>query len=129
MATARASDPERSLELMMDEPKTTSPASSSNPETNGHAADPVANSPFSGDPDKLPLTPEGWEYLADLKWVNEQFNLGRWEPYMGNYIAVYRKRLLGFGPDLLALRERMAKEHLVSEDRILTSYVEGSMES
>jgi hypothetical protein len=114
---------------MMDEPKTASPATAATPETNGHTADSAAIPPVSGDPAKLPLTPEGWEYLADLKWVNEQFNLGRWEPYMGNYIAVYRKQLLGFGPDLLALRERMAKEYHVSEDRILTSYVESPIES
>lgn len=110
----------------MDETTSPTPAATPTPpDANGHAPEsPAASGPDAGDPDKLPLSPEGWEYLADLKWINEQFNLGLFEPYMGNYIAVYRKQLLGFGPDLLALRERVAREHNVSPDRIATDYVE-----
>jgi hypothetical protein len=74
--------------------------------------------------DKLPLTPEGWAYLADLKWVNEEYNRGTWDQYAGNYIAVARKQLLGHGADLPALRERTARECGLDPDRILVIYVE-----
>jgi hypothetical protein len=76
------------------------------------------------DGDKLQLSPEGWEYLADLKWVNQEYNLGHWNQYVGNYIAVYKKQLLGFGPDLIALRERVTREYNISPDRILTEYID-----
>src|SRR5439155_854053 len=51
--------------------------------------------------DRLTLTPEWREYLADVKWVNDEYNAGRWQPYAGEYIAVVCKQLIGHGPDLL----------------------------
>jgi hypothetical protein len=115
----------------MDETTSPTPAvTPPTPDANGQAPEPPATSrPDAGDPDKLPLSPEGWEYLADKKWINEQFNLGRFEAYAGNYIAVYRKQLLGFGPNVLVLREQTARDHNVSPDRIATSYVEPPIES
>ncbi len=110
----------------MDETKT--PAT---PETNGHVSQSKWDDGFDEeripqvpDGDKLQLSPEGWEYLADLKWVDQEYNLGHWDQYLGNYIAVYRKQFLGFGPDLLALRERVAREHNVSPSRVLTTYID-----
>jgi hypothetical protein len=82
----------------------------------------------AAEPDKLPLSQEGWDYLADLKWVNDQFDQGCLATFAGNYIGVYHRQLLGFGPDLPALRERLSREHGISPDRILTSYVELPME-
>jgi hypothetical protein len=102
------------------------------PATNGRpgAEEPAPRPPAPhDDPDKLPLTPEGWEVLADMKWVDDEFHLWHWEPYAGNYIAVVRKQLLGYGPDYLALRERVAREHNVSPNRIVISYVEPPIES
>jgi len=78
----------------------------------------------AGDAEKLPLTPEGWEYLADRKWVHEQYNLGRWGQYIGNYIAVCRKQLLGTGLNPLTLRERVATEHQLPPDRVVITYID-----
>ena len=92
--------------------------------TNGAPADPVPPRKLDPNTDKLPLDAEGWAYLADLKWVDEQYNRGAWDQYMGNYIAVARKQLIAYGPDPLALRERAAKESGLDPDRISITYVE-----
>jgi hypothetical protein len=74
--------------------------------------------------DQLQLTPEGWGLLADKEWAYQEYNAGRWEPYRGEYIAIYRKRLVGHGPDLLKLREQVARETGVDPDRIAVIYLE-----
>lgn len=79
--------------------------------------------------DRLQLTPEGWETLADWKWVDQEYNAGRWEPYAGEYIAVVRKQLLGHGPSLLKLREDVARETGIPPGRIVITYVEPPIES
>ncbi|MBA4065797.1 MAG: hypothetical protein C0501_19180 [Isosphaera sp.] len=105
------------------------------PATNGHPAAAAEESAPPGppaphdDPDKLPLTPEGWEVLADMRWVDDEFHRSTWDPYVGNYIAVVRKRLLGYGPDYLALREQVAREHNVSPDRLVIRYVDPGIDT
>lgn len=74
--------------------------------------------------DRLQLTPEGWALLADKEWAYQEYNAGRWESYRGEYIAIYRKRLVGHGPDLLKLREQVAREIGVDPDRIAVIYLE-----
>ena len=74
--------------------------------------------------DRLQLTPESWELIADWKWVDEEYNAGRWGPYAGEYIAVVRKQLVGHGPDLLKLYEDVSRETGFHPDRIVTTYVE-----
>jgi hypothetical protein len=86
-------------------------------------AAPPAPAPDDG-VDRLQLSPEGWEMLADWKWVDQEYNAGRWEPYRGEYIAVVRKQLVGHGPDLLKLREDVSRETGIQPDRIVTAYVE-----
>lgn len=114
----------------MDE--TTTPATPATPETNGHAQGPRWDDGLPDDPplppheDKLKLSSEGWAYLADLKWVDEQYNLGHWDQYVGNYIAVHKKQLLGFGPNPLTLRERLAREHDLLPNRVVITYIEPS---
>ena len=120
----------------MDE--TTTPVTPVTPEANGHAPDApsegkpaatLAAAPEGADSDKLQPSPEGREYLADRKWVNQQYNLGHWDQHMGNYIAVYKKQLLGFGPNPLSLREQVAKEHNLSPGRIVITYVDPGIDS
>lgn len=74
--------------------------------------------------DRLQLTPEGWEALADKAWAYEEYNAGRWDTYRGEYAAVYRRRLVGHGPHLLELRADVARETGVRPGRIVIIYLE-----
>jgi hypothetical protein len=73
---------------------------------------------------RLQLSPEGWAALADKKWAYQEYNSGRWDQYRGNYAAVYRQQLVGHGPDLLKLREDVARETGVRPGRIVIIYLE-----
>ena len=73
---------------------------------------------------KLPLSAEDRAYLADLKWVNEEYNRGRWDEFAGSYIAVAGKKLIDYGPDLAELRARAARKSGLNADRILVTYIE-----
>jgi hypothetical protein len=74
--------------------------------------------------DQFVFTPELKAYLADADWANEQFWTDAWVPYIGRYIAVVEKRLVGHGLDPVALRVRVARDHRVSPDRVYVTYVE-----
>ena len=88
-------------------------------------AETAAAAPPPGDgADRLQLTSEEWTLLADKEWAYQEYNAGRWESYRGEYIAIYRKRLVGHGPDLLKLRERVARETGADPDRIAVIYLE-----
>jgi hypothetical protein len=78
--------------------------------------------------DRLQLTPEWREYYADVDWVHEEYNAGRWAQYAGEYIAVVGKKLLGHGPDRLKLRQEVARESGVRPGRIHITYIEPPIE-
>jgi hypothetical protein len=88
------------------------PMNESLPATNG------APAPRVIDPDADALA-----YLADLKWISEQFDRGAWNLYAGNYIAVVRKRVVACSPDLIAIRERAARENGLNVEYVATAYV------
>ncbi|MCI0699496.1 MAG: hypothetical protein L0241_00225 [Planctomycetia bacterium] len=100
--------------------------------TNGAPANGVDPRPdlprWEEGPDKLPLTIWWREYIRDLRWIEEQFRLGAWEQFAGNYIAVWDKRLIDYGPDLLALRERLKHMSGINPAHVAVTYVEPPIE-
>ncbi len=93
------------------------------PATNGGVAPAVARQ-LDPNVDKLTLDAEGWAYLADRKWLNEEYNRGTWDTHAGQYIAVAHRHLIATGPDPLLLREQAAARSGVDPDRIVIAYVE-----
>ena len=45
--------------------------------------------------------------------------------YPDQYVAVFEKRILGSGKDVLRLRRTLAAKHNLDQDRIVISYIEG----
>jgi hypothetical protein len=72
----------------------------------------------------LNLDPESRAMLEDMSWENEQHNAGAWTEFQGEYIAVYHKRLYGHGPDPLALREQVARNHGLPAGKIVIQYID-----
>ncbi len=73
--------------------------------------------------------PDCWApLLADERWLNEQYNLGAFEAYRGEFIAVVDRTLLGHHPSLRALREQVSRETGHPIGRIVTSYVDAYLD-
>lgn len=83
-------------------------------------------SPVAPDVPATPPTvhPDTKAAMADWGWLNDEYNKGRWVEYMGEYIAVGDRRLLGHGPDPNELRERVKRESGVPPSRIVLSYIQ-----
>lgn len=77
----------------------------------------------------LDLDEAGRALLADWKYINEQQNAGAWIDHAGDYVAVYAKRVLGYGPNPLKLREEVAAKTGLSPNRIAITYVHPGIES
>jgi hypothetical protein len=63
------------------------------------------------------------EILADWQWVYDEYGTGRFEPYLGNFIAVHERQVLGSGPREPELRKAVAAEHHLDPDRLVTMYI------
>ncbi len=77
------------------------------------------------DPPDQQYLPDCWApLLADERWLNEQYNLGAFEAYRGEYVAAVERKLLGHGRSLRELRERLERETGFPASRIATVYVD-----
>jgi len=83
----------------------------------------VPSDPTSGEI-FLHLNAEGRAAQADVRWIDEQFNLGAFRDYYGEFVAVVGKKLLGHNKDLLLLREEVSHATGFSPSRIVTSFIE-----
>lgn len=70
------------------------------------------------------LNEEGRAALADEAWMEDQYNLGAFRPFRGEYVAVVEKKLLGHNKSLKKLREEVSKTTGYSIDRIVTIFIE-----
>lgn len=76
------------------------------------------------DPPDQQYVPDSWApVLADLRWLDEQYNLGAFEAYRGEHVAAVNQTVLGHGRSLRELCERVERETGFSVDRIATVYV------
>jgi hypothetical protein len=71
-----------------------------------------------------PVHPDTLATLADWGWLHDEYNKGRWVEYMGEYIAVADRQLLGHGSDPNELRARAGRESGYPLHRITVSYIE-----
>ncbi len=79
----------------------------------------------AAEPDTLvvELSDEGKAALDDRRWVSRQLNLGTFDEFGGQYVAVVGKKVLGHDPDLLKLREVVTAETGIPVKRIVTRLV------
>lgn len=77
------------------------------------------------DPTDQQYLPDSWApLLADLNWLDEQYDLGAFVAYRGEYVAAVEQKMLGHGKDLGELRERTARETGIPVSRIATVFVD-----
>src|SRR5687767_7650264 len=66
------------------------------------------------------------EILADWEWLFREIPTERFDPYRGQFVAVFEKKVLGSGRDALDLRQAVAAQHgLDDPDRLVITFVEG----
>jgi hypothetical protein len=71
----------------------------------------------------LELNEEGQAALADANWVSEQYSLGTFDEYKGQYIAVVNKAVLGHNKRLKVLREEVTAATGIPASRIVTCLI------
>lgn len=106
------------------------------PETEiGSSVEPVNSSPRSDasgwgnqndrpDDIYLELDAEGLAAQADVAWIDEEHNKGSFTAYLGEYIAVVGKQLLGHHKSLKVLRNQVSLATGHSPSRIVTTFIE-----
>src|SRR5687767_1657619 len=79
--------------------------------------------PAAGDPpDDESLYPYP-EILADWEWLFSEIPTERFDPYRGQFVAVFEKKVLGSGKDALDLRQSVAAKHgLDDPDRLVITF-------
>lgn len=70
-----------------------------------------------------PLPDDTRRQLDDYKALAEMGRRGELEPYRGEYVVVFRGELVGHGPDLNAIRAKVAQECGVSASRIVGEFI------
>ena len=97
--------------------------------TNGTHPPPSAIPRDPTDPPDQQYLPDSWApLLADLRWLDEQYNRGAFEAYRGEFIAVIERTLVGHHPSLPALREQVSRDTGHPVGRIVTSYVDAYLD-
>ncbi len=86
------------------------------------APSPIPNDPAADDI-FLDLDEEGKAALADENWVDEQYNLGTFDEFKGEYIAVVEKQVLGHNKNLKKLRTDVTAATGVAASRIITCLI------
>jgi hypothetical protein len=101
------------------------------PRTEGDdMADPVSQAdtgPAAAAANGAPAEEELYPYpeiLADWQWIFDEYGTGRFEPYRGQFIAVYNQQVLGSGPRPSELREAVAAEHHLDPDRLAVTFID-----
>jgi hypothetical protein len=93
--------------------------------TNGTHPPPSAIPRDPTDPPDQQYLPDSWApLLADLRWLDEQYNLGAFEAHRGEHVAAVSLAVVGHGRDLTELYERVARELGVPPGRVATVYVD-----
>lgn len=72
----------------------------------------------------LELDAEGLAAQADVAWIDEEHNKGSFTAYLGEYIAVVGKQLLGHHKSLKVLRNQVSQTTGHSPSRIVTTFIE-----
>src|SRR4051794_31850551 len=65
------------------------------------------------------------EILDDWNWLFDEYESGRLEPYLGKYVAVFEKKVLGGGDDPEALRQEFGTKLGVDPDRFVVMFIGG----
>jgi hypothetical protein len=71
----------------------------------------------------LDLNDEGKAALADENWVSEQYSLGAFDEFKGEYIAVVGKKVLGHDKKLKKLRAEVSAATGIPVSRIVTTLI------
>jgi hypothetical protein len=87
-----------------------------------HTAPPPTAADPAGDV-FLDLNDEGRAAVADENWVDEQYNLGTFDEFKGQYIAVVNKKLLGHDKSLKKLRADVTAATGIPASRIVTTLI------
>lgn len=97
-------------------------------------APPAAPPRPTSDPDPaagdlfMELDEEGQAALNDEVWIGEQYNLGGFDAYRGEYIAVVGKKVLGHSKNLFKLREDVTAATGIPASRIVTTLIVRKMD-